>query len=181
MLGWAFDVQFLKSVITNHATMKFTTAISFFLVGVQFLVMNLPKKFRNKSESVVSTCVFGNFILMITLLLFSLAGHQSAFDNFFVEDDSTSHTVIPGRPSLCTMIDFILLSFSGLSWLFNAVKAEKICCYLVLISGILALFGHLFNIEFLYCYGQDVSTGMAVHTALFFALLGYNGIRLKYE
>jgi hypothetical protein len=107
MLGWFFDIQNLKSVIPNAATMKFNTALCFSLTGISLWLLRSEEN-RSKKPYI------GKIIASLVVVLGSLTLSEYLFswglgiDQFFMQDTGTLPGNFPGRMSQITAIGFIL-------------------------------------------------------------------------
>ena len=84
-------------------------------------------------------------------------------------------TTVPGRPSVGTMLCFLLVETAGVLTIF--VPASLLRClpllgWSVVLLGAVAVAGYAIDIPTLYYPVTTLSTAMAVHTAILFILLG---------
>lgn len=186
MLGWFFDVAMLKSVLPGWVSMKFTTALSFVFSGIILYASSLFDS-DNKTTSSVAIIMSSLIILMLMLTLFisSLMGLKTGLEDLFVKDvPGAVKTVIPGRPSIFTMVNFILVAFSGFMVLLELKNTNKLFSWIgwvVSAIGGIAIIGYLIGVSVLTFNIEGFSTAMALHTALLFVLLGGGFIFLSQE
>lgn len=159
-------------------TMKFSTALSFFLSG--FVLMSLSQLEADESavaQTVLPVATLTIVLLMGTLLASTLLGVRSGVEDFFVKEaEGAVDTTTPGRPSVGTMVCFLLIVFAGLYRMYNSNRGSaRILAHLgqmVVVLGVAAILGYTVSVPALYYTVEDLSTAMASHTAILFVLLG---------
>lgn len=181
--GWVFDVAALKSVVPQEVTMKFSTAISFVFSGVilYFVSNHFAGKGGNDQIAIpISGLVI--FLFMASLLTTRILGVPNGIEQLFVtEDPEAVKTTLPGVPSIPTIINFLLVVAVGMISLNNSYNLRPIryIGYAILAVGAVSLIGHLSGQPLLYYYVENISTAMAIHTAILFVLIGYALSQLK--
>ena len=177
IFGWIFDIPILTSILPQWVTMKFTTAVSFLLSGG--ILYYSIKKFNNEQSVYGLTIpVFSVLLLFVmgVLLLSVFIGARTGIEDLFVQETAdTVFTTTPGRPSVGTMISFILIGLIGIFFLYDFKYLGRINMFFGLVIGVIgliALLGYLLNLSFLYYAIENFSTAMAVHTAILFVILG---------
>jgi hypothetical protein len=177
IIGWIFDISALKSIWPTWVSMKVDTAIAFLLSAITFyfIVRAVEGEFDKAQVALSVTCL--TIILLMGILFFSalLKIHTGVEDLFVAELAGTAKTVTPGRPSVPTMINFMLIGFAGILTMSNPPKLQsklKIIGLTVAAIGALAVVGYILNAPLLYYYIEGVSSAMAYHTAVLFVLLG---------
>lgn len=177
MLGWIFDIGILKSISPHWVSMKFDTAIAFVLSGitVYFIVRAAEGEF-DKAQVVLSITSLILMLLMGILFFSAVLGvHTGAEDLFVREKVVAPKTVVAGRPSIPTMINFILIAVAGAFTMFNSATLRsqlKTIGLIVGAIGVLATAGYIIEAPALYYYAEGVNSAMACHTAVLFVLLG---------
>ncbi len=115
-------------------------------------------------------------LFMGIFLVSTLLGVRTGAEDLFVKDiPMNEKTIVPGRPSMPTMINFILISVAGMLTILNPEKARfkvKLIGLVVAIIGLLPLAGYILNKPFLYYYIEGFNSAIALHTASLFVLLG---------
>jgi len=110
MMGWIFDIGILKSLSPTWVTMKFTTALSFTLSGILFLVIT---NFLDKKSEFLRSLIILPAIPIIFFMGFAIAENLLDFESpvakLFVSEDTGIHSLKKGLPSLGTMINFLLI------------------------------------------------------------------------
>jgi len=183
MAGWIFDIEILKSILPMWVTMKFTTALSFFLSGILLvsIAQSLEKRtgFAQVFLAVTTLCIL---LLMLMLLMSVILGVRTGIEDIFVkETEGAVKTTTPGRPSLGTMVNFILIAAGGIMTLVDVGKLKeklRIIGIVITLIGSVAIAGYVLNQPILYYSIENVSTAMAVHTAILFVLIGMGKIFL---
>lgn len=184
MTGWIFGISFLKSFLKSWVTMKFDTAIAFVLSGVILYYINMAVKGEfDLAQIVISIATLIIILLMGVIFFASLFGVQTGAEELFVKEaPGTIKTVIPGRPSALTIINFLLVSAAGI---LTILKYKKITLTLKIIGifitciGASAVIGYIINFPLLYYYIKDINSAMAFNTAILFVLLGAGFICLS--
>ncbi len=169
--GWIFDIQPLKSVLPGLATMKFNTAFGFVLGGLVLWLGSEESAGRKKRWLMGGGAALVALLGLVTLGEY-LFGSNFGIDQLVVRDPETPAAFYPGRMSLATAWNFILLGAAllllkaDLRWRFHPSQLLALLAGAVACS---ALIGYLYGVESLYSAGTYSS--MALHTALSSALL----------
>jgi len=177
MAGWISGVGALTSISPVWIPMKFTTAFAFTLSGVLLYFIAEFIGGRTDAAQVVLPAAVLTILLLMGLMFFShmLGAHTGLEDLFVVEKPGAVKTVVPGLPSLPTMIGFILISSGGILAMFNFRGLRRAFKYIGLAVGALgaaAAAGYVLGIPGLYYFRPGVNSAMAFNTALLFVLLG---------
>ena len=111
------------------------------------------------------------------ILFFSalLEIHTGAEDLFVKETTSAPKTVVPGQPSVPTMINFMLIGLAAILVMRNTKKLQsklRLIGLIVAAIGALAVIGYIISAPFLYYFIQGTNSAMACHTAVLFVMLG---------
>ncbi|MFM2313753.1 MAG: hypothetical protein RLZZ04_3029 [Cyanobacteriota bacterium] len=173
LLGWSFDIAFLKSVIPQAATMKANTAVGFILAGI-----SLGLQTRNRQTILITRLAQGCAIAVSAIGLLTLCQYlfnwNLGIDELLFQDNAISpDTVYPGRMGDNTALNF---SLTGLALYLNGQRTRR--SYYVAQSAIfisaaialLAVVGYVYNVEVFYRF-IFYSSSMAIHTALTFLVL----------
>jgi hypothetical protein len=177
IIGWILDISILKSIRPTWVSMKFDTAIAFVLSGITlyFIVRAVEGEF-DKAQIVLS--ITSLFIILLMGVLFSsavLKVHTGLEDLFIQEPPGTVNTAVPGRPSIPTMFNFILIGVAGIVIMLNPDKYQlklKIIGMIIMVTGILPIVGYSLDFPVLYYYIEGINSAIACHTAALFVLIG---------
>ncbi len=174
--GWVFDLDWVRSVFPHFVTMKFTTALCFILSGVAALIVAKPFSQRSTSENVaLAMLAFSTVFIVQDQLYAYVYNYKSFWDNIYSEF-SPVFTAVPGRPSVGTLILFLLIDLIELTYILNlnhnTYQARRLISGTVMTASLIALIGYLIDEPILYYYSEDRSTAMAIHTAVLFLVLG---------
>ena len=175
--GWIFDIGVLKSVSPAWVTMKLTTAIAFLLSGITlyFIVRALEGEF-DRAQVVLSITSLIIVLLMGTLFFSALLKIHTGVDDLFIKEHAGAvKTAVPGRPSVPTMLNFILIASAGVLTILNPGNLQaklRIIGLAVGIIGAVAVAGYIMNAPLLYYFIGGINSAMACHTAILFVLLG---------
>lgn len=164
LIGWAFNIPFLKSVLPGLATMKPNTAISFLFTGLGLWRLQNATTTRQKRFAQVCSII----IVLIGLLTLGeyVFGWTLGIDQFLFIDTAvpTTETL---RMSEAIAIGLTLLGCSLFLLISNRHhRIVQILALLVLGIGLLAFAGYLFNVIVL--YKVFLFHSFALHTALAF-------------
>jgi len=177
MLGWIFDVTFLKSILPDFVTMKFITAFCFVLCGAELYFTARVVEDGSGWDSLI--LLFNNFLvalIMLSLVIALFFGIETGLEDLFVQEPvGAINTVVPGRPAFLSAVNFILISLVSSLSLFGrgrSVRFINILGAAVAAVGGVAVVGYLFDIPALYYNISEISTAMALNTAILFVLLG---------
>ncbi len=177
MIGWIFNIGILKSISPGWVSMKFDTAIAFVLSGISlyFIVRAIEGEF-DKAQVVLSITSLIIMLLMGILFFSAILKIHTGIEELFIKETMlAAKTVAPGRPSVPTIISFILIASAGIFTILNPDKLQsklKIIGLIVGVIGLLAVVGYIINSPALYYYVEGVNSAMACHTAVLFVLLG---------
>jgi len=177
IIGWIFEIGILKSILPGWVSMKITTAIAFVLSGITLYFITRAVEGEFDKAQVVLSITSLIIILLMGILFFSaiLGIHTGVEELFIKETVAAAKTVTPGRPSIPTMINFILIAFAGIFTMFNSGKLRSQLRIIGLAIGIIgasAVIGYIVDAPILYYYVKDVNSAMACHTAVLFVLSG---------
>lgn len=177
MAGWFLNIGILKSILPVWVSMKFSTALSFFLSGIMiYFVARFQKKERELAVVVIPILSMIILLLMTSLLASTLMGVSVGVETMFVKESIMAvGSVTPGRPSVATMIDFFLLAVAGILTIMNIERLNKIPAIfgvMVAATGLMVILGYCINYSLLYFAVSGKSSAMALHTAILFILSG---------
>ncbi|MGQ0376556.1 MAG: PAS domain S-box protein, partial [Nitrososphaerota archaeon] len=182
IIGWFFDIQVLKSLSPSFVTMKLSTAISFVMSGIIIYLMN---EIKQKDSSFTKLFLVSPIIIiiffMVTLFVSNIFGARTGIEDILIKETETTRSVTAGRPSIGTMVSFILIVILSLAFIINPQKNKLsfiIGTIIVAISS-LSLIGYATDLSFLYYEIEGKSTAMALHTSIAFAVAGTSMILLS--
>lgn len=175
-VGWIYDIDMLKQISPTWVSMKLSTALSFLSSGFILYLMNDLRKRNSELARLLlpSPTLFVLFFMGI-LLVSSLIDVRTGIEDLFVREGEAVKSVTPGRPSIGTMVSFMLIVIASLASLRNAATLNKqlsVIGLTVAVIGALAIVGYIVNLPALYYSVEGWSTAMALHTAIMFVLLG---------
>jgi len=176
MFGWYCSIPGLTSILPHWVTMKFSTAVCFVLSGLTlFLIATALQGHHEVANVIIPIGAGGIWLLMGSLLASTLLGVHTGIEDLFVQEtEGAVMTTTPGRPSVSTMLDFILVAAAGLVTMLNPEESpryRRILGYVVGATGFMAVCGYILNQPALYFTWTGFSTAMALHTAILFVLL----------
>jgi hypothetical protein len=177
MIGWIFDIGILKSISPSWISMKFDTALVFVLSGITLYYIAGAREGKFDRAQVALSITTLIIVLLMGILFFStvLGVRTGAEDLFIKELPGTVRTVIPGRPSVPTMVNFILIAIAGIMTILNPENLQsklKIPGLIIGAIGAVAVVGYIFDAPLLYYFVEGVNSAIALNTAVLFVLLG---------
>lgn len=179
LIGWILNIPILKSIHPNWVTMKFMSALCFVVSGMILVCLsNLKGTFLDLSMVCLPILSLVLSLLMVPVLVTSFTGIQTGIEVLFVaEAKGAVMSVAPGRPSVGTMIAFLLIITAALGASFKGSSLGKVTCLIgagLVGIAVIAIFGYAFSLPFLYYSIASLSTAMAMHAAILFLLMGIN-------
>ena len=168
IIGWAFNIPALKSIMPNYVSMKLNTAICFIVMSISLILETFLKKRK--------ITIFLNIgVALLCILTYSqeVFNYDLGVDQLLIidKDAVSAKSPFPGRMSPITAILFTILSIGLILQRYTRRYLIYIqyAFNLVTIMAIIALIGYLYNApEF---YTLSFLTSMALHTSLGFFLL----------
>lgn len=171
LYGWRVGSESITRIQPDWVSMKVLTAFLFVASGCVVFLSLRPRlgSFGSGMLSVFSFAVLGGLVAAL------VPGFQVQ-----AETGDVHLTVIPGMPSAGTLLGFVCVGCAGLARLMDFQRMLRPSYYTSGIIGLVALFGYRFGHPAMYYYIPGKSTGMAVHTALCFVLLGLAAVFARY-
>lgn len=177
MTGWGLGIPVLTSILPGWATMEFSTALCFVFSAAVLLLISEAVDGRDELARVLLP--IGNtgiLLLMGVLLVSTLLNVRTGVEELFVRERADAvQTTISGRPSVGTMVGFLLVAAAGMLAMLHAVRFVAVLRRtggVVACIGLLAVAGHVLDAPALYFEWEGVSSAMAVHGAALLLLLG---------
>lgn len=176
IVGWYLDITILTSILPQWIRMKFATAISFIFSGIIIIFLSLKKESWQETRRIILT-IFPMLLVLVmgTLFLGSIFGFQTGMENIaFVDVHELNTPIFQGRPSVATMICFLLIACVGVLYNFNRSTKTTFCAFgsIIAVIGSVGLIGYIVNQPFFYYEIPGFSNAIAIHTTILFALLG---------
>jgi PAS domain S-box-containing protein len=157
--GWLADVEVLRSIAPDFATMKVNTAIGIGLLGVAVALTAAPTKFRFLGAFPAALAVL---LALATLAEYAL-GWDAGIDQLWIKDVSSPPGAFPGRPAEATAIMIGLLGSAVL-----VAGRPRLGTYKSVLAGAVAV--GAWAVLNAYLFGARGSMplfrSVAVHTAL---------------
>jgi len=169
LIGWQFDIEFLKTILLSGLPMQANTAVAFILTGIALIVLQ-----RSFSYSKMLVRILALTVILMALL--SLAEHlfllDFGIDHILIPlSDSEAIPIAAGRLPLYTSINFILVGFAlALLTIPNFKKRfllELVIIFSLSISVIVFL-GYITNLNELLTFGTTKQLGMVFSTSIMF-------------
>ena len=172
LTGWALDIATFKNVLPGQPQMVPNTALAFILASASLWLLR-AEPVAGRSRRAARACAGLVALMSLLTLAEYLWGLDLRIDRLLFKDSLNGGATFPGRPSQHTSLGFLLVGFSLLLLSARGRRATHFAQALAavtLLVALLALVGHFYEVSFL--YGITAYTGMALHTALTFVLLG---------
>jgi hypothetical protein len=113
---------------------------------------------------------------MGTTFFSTLLGMHTGIEELFIKEmPGGVKTVVPGRPSIPTMLNFLIIAIAGILTILDTEYLQsklKVFGFIIGIIGAVAVFGYIIDVPLLYYFVEGVNSAIALHTAVLFILLG---------
>lgn len=172
LLGHAFGIAFLTSILPSAPEMVSFTASGFVLAS---LLIGLVIYKESKPKQGLTFVFYLGLVLLAFSSLAMLLGYWQPF-GFFQELLSTLY---PKPSSPQTLICFLLLSLALLSLHTKRLILSQSLALTSTFTALLMFLAYLSGVEALYLFNKSLKIGMAIHTALCFLLLSYSILALN--
>ena len=173
LCGWVFDIDALKYIHRDWATIKPMSAILLIISGlIPFFISSISSIAHNFRKMVVSFLVFLSFFIVFLL---SFNNIQSIFlPEAYPLAQNELLTVYPLFPSLGSLFCFLLVGIRGFMYIFstNKIKIVKALGFLMSSVSISSMIGLLTDHPALSFYYPGKSTAMAFFSTLGALLIG---------
>jgi signal transduction histidine kinase len=165
LLGWAFDIATLKSVIAGFPMMKANTALGFVLMGVGLILLH--NEDARGSRLLARFCGIATALLGVLTLGEYISGWDLRIDDLLFRSATNAMGTSVGRMSPAAALNFTIFGVT-LQWLAAkrpvALGAVDALLLLAMLIGIVAFAGHLYSVTAVSQF--RVLSAMAVHTAV---------------
>jgi PAS domain S-box-containing protein len=172
LLGWAFRIPLLISVLPGLVTMKVNTALSLMLSGISLWLL-LPGAAHGRRGQVARFLGFAVALLGAVTLSEYILGHDLGIDELLIsEPPGSGGTSLPGRMAPMTAVSFIALgaALTLLDWKpRRARRPAQLLSLVVCLIAMMAFAGYLYHATAL--YGVLLYTQIALHTVVALLLL----------
>lgn len=176
LLGWAADIELLKSVVPGSVAMKANTALGLMLLGLALVACLSPTRRAQAASGVLSLLAL---LLGAATLLQYLGGFDLGIDTPWRPDPAASmQGTVPGRMSELSALSLMLLGSLGLAvcrlrWIAAAQGLALVAIAVALYA--LSTFGYRIGA------GMGPFAPVAIHTALLFLLLALGWLAARPE
>ena len=164
--GWVLNIAEIRAIWPGHFfTMKMTTAVCFISAGAMLFFANQ----RKVNYPVVA--VFSIGMAYIIAVTWSVAS-----DILYESYDWTVHTLHPGLSSIGTTICILALVHVGVMESTHRRQCNGVRTFTAIILfsvAILTVIGYITGNYYLAFFWPKISTGVTLHTAACFILLGW--------
>lgn len=171
LLGWLFDIDFLKSVLPNFPSMKVNTALCFIASGLALWLL-CDERPPPYVYHLIQSCLMLMLLLAMLTLTQYIWGWQLGIDEWLFPDTDTPSANFPGRMSTATTINFILVGAALL--LISRQKWQRFAQPLALAVSAVSLVGliaYFYRVQSLSVF--HIYNSLPLNTALCFFILGF--------
>ena len=169
LVGWAFQIPLLTSILPDQATTKANMAIGIVLMGVVFWLLS-DEQPPPRARSLATLGASGVFLIGLLTLLEYVLGWNLGIDQFLFHDPALVH---PGRMAEVTAISLTLLGLAlGLLTNSKWFRLMQSLALAVLGIALLTLVGYLYQVQQLYTVFSFSSVALSTAVALLIASLG---------
>jgi hypothetical protein len=179
LVGWAFDIAVLKSVVPGMTRMKPNTAVCFILLGAAlWLFRKKPAQSESvhpRRQVVAQACALLAALIGSVTLVEYLFGFDAGIDKLLFRNALLATKVpFPGRMAHVTGLEFIVLGIALALLNAESLRGQRLSRIFAVVGtliGLIAIVGYAYGAEELY----KISTfsSVALHTALLSTLLGF--------
>src|ERR1700761_3372406 len=144
LMGWAFGIAALRSLIPGAVQMKVNTGLALLLSGVSLSILSgTPTRLAARSVALLTCIVAGIGAASLAEYLF---GWRLGIDELLIKDNADAYNAVPGRMSPMSAVAFIALSAALASMLFSSLRGLTIAAAsTVLAIGCLSILGYLWH------------------------------------
>jgi sigma-B regulation protein RsbU (phosphoserine phosphatase) len=183
LLGWAFDLEFLKRVLFGPVAMEPNTAVATALVGIALSLLHSEHPTRRQLRFAQLGALGASLIGLITLSEYVFRWNIGVDQLLFAVPGSVIGMLAPGRMAPGAALNFVLLG-TALQLIDTRLGywSAQILAVVAAWIAFLAFLGHLYGAQLLYgvvCIDLDCAmtgdvplyTAMALHTAVMLGAL----------
>ncbi|EKD33482.1 MAG: multi-sensor signal transduction histidine kinase [uncultured bacterium] len=167
LIGWFFDISFLKGVVPSLTPMNPMTAMAFILGSISLFLLQIKKR-QKWTDFIAITCAC--IVLMIgivTILGYYLFDRNLGLDQIFFQSKLGVNRIAPNAGLGFCLIGLSIILADVKNKFANLVYQVYILCALFI--SLLAIMGYSYNV--LSLYRISIYIPMAVNTAVSFFLL----------
>ena len=162
--GWVFDNTFLRTFLSDGASMKTNTSLMIMIAAISLWLINKGKQTQGRFFIGLLT------LLSILIIIEQLFNVNLSIDELIFKDPFTNAKLeAPGRTSLLTSISMLFVAVSMFFFSYRRFQIAQLLACGVFVTIYISLMGHLFHINGFYSLGRY--SGVAFHTALAIVLL----------
>ncbi len=174
MCGWFFDLKVLMSVLPDHPTMKFNTALAFLLSGIAMVALCYAEdKF---AKALYYGLAFSVFVMGLLTLLEIIFDYSIGIDQLFFRDTTAPSLMspYPGRMVGSSALSFTILGLAFMGMRSDIKRLRHLSQYglqLIIFFAAMALLGYCLQLTEAYKVAHF--TAMAIHTSLAFLVMSF--------
>ncbi|WP_318731950.1 MULTISPECIES: sensor histidine kinase [unclassified Roseofilum] len=171
IIGWFFDIGFLKSVLPGLVTMKANTAFCFLFSGISLWAWYQDPGTHKTRLTSQSSAILVFLIGFLTLIQYVSTIDFGIDQLVFKDSVDAVANASPGRMAINTALNFLLVGLALIAIVFprkNYLSSQILALGGFLIAY-LGLLGYLYGNAYFYKYGSAFSA-MALHTTIAFLL-----------
>ena len=173
LLGWAFNLAVLKSIVPGYATAKPNAAVAFVMAGVALQLLMARATGSTARGLIVVLSVFIALIGAATLAQYVLGVNPGIDRLLFPGSPDNPGSPYPGRMSPYTATSFVFVGAALMQFNTEIQKHARACAVLVGLFGLLGLVSHLYSVA---PEGLAAYTQMALPTAALLLLFSLGAL-----
>ncbi|MEO6489707.1 MAG: ATP-binding protein [Ferruginibacter sp.] len=174
LVGWQFDIEFLKRMIAGFVAMNPLSACCFILLSASFLLLTGDQNKRS--------AIFAGYLIAAIVLTIGLLKSLDLVFNFNIKPDllfyarKIKESTIYGRPNFMAPNTAICFLLSGLSLLLLHTRSGRklptvqLIALIVSFLGLLSILGYIYQVRSF--YEVPLFIPMALPTAICFFFIG---------
>ncbi len=174
IVGWMFDITFLKSVLPGLPAMKVNLAVGFILLAASLWMLGTKKVQSPALRLTARTCSFTAILIGAITLLEYIGGWDAGIDQLLIkESPGALFNTHPGRPSPLAALNLVLagvaiLAIDARDW--RGVQPGHAALFVVGLTSLLTFIGHINGVpHFLHFIPE--SSAIAFHATIGFLAL----------
>jgi hypothetical protein len=169
LIGWYADVDVLVRMFPGYPSMKPVTAFGLMIAGFMVLARNSMTGIIQ--EATITGLTTG--MIVVCLIDVAFVAFYGEFRFLGLYDKNPVMSVRPGVPSLGSVAALIVVCLACVLPAFGFNRFKHGPSIFIMIVGVVAIIGHAIGNSWMIYYVPGVSSGMAIHVAVLFVILGW--------
>jgi len=176
IMGWIFNVSFLRSINPLWTPMKFVTAVCFMMSGLIIFATN--RIFHGEFNIAPLILSAGSLTIIILTSVFfasNIFNIPVGIEQLFIGEIFLKGKIYNLQPCTASMFNFLLIAIVGIMSMHKIKSHKKIILIVGILIGFIGLssiIGHILRVPFLYFNIYGFSSAMSVISGPMFVLIG---------